>query len=400
MTVRLLYHAPLDVSLPLGHAVHVRHLVDALEARGYRVRLVTREPSFPLSWPWPSGGAVLIPSYAIPHFGFARTEGIACHILRKEYKEWRPDLFIVRQELLTTSPLLARSPMPMIVESNCHLAAMARIAGAPAWRVDVVRGMEGSLLSRASRIAAVSEELRRVLAAAYGVERIDVVPNGTWVPPLSTTEEIEEARASAGVGPRTFVAAFIGNLNRLQGIPLLIESVSRLDDSPFVLWIIGDGAEADALRNLAEKAAVASRSIGRIRFLGALPEEDAARYAQAAQVLLAPYTPETLTGYAGDPLKVLTAFASDRPLLTGAALEGLPPEIVSGACCRRLPPGEPLAWTEALQELMQAWEDAGSPLADWPWPRGEGGGRAYVRSARTWDHTARAWERVFARVLR
>jgi glycosyltransferase involved in cell wall biosynthesis len=385
---RILYFAPIDPSLPLGHAAHVRSLCDALEARGWEIRLLCRACSRPLGWAGPSAGISFVPSSRIPRLGFALSEWRAGRMLRRECERFRPDRILVRLETLSFAPLLRRWPAPLWVESNAFLPGMLRLSSAGPLRLRIATRIERSLLYRADGIGVVSGRLADLLIESYSIpsQRVHLVPNGASLPALVPLDEIPALRRALGVADGVFVAGVIGNLSRLQGLSELLSICVRLGSESFVLWMIGEGTEEKRLRR--ESARLGLRNV---RFVGSLSEGEAARHAQACQLLLAPYPARALRECGIDPLKVLHSMAADRPLMTNAPVplaEFRAPD----------PEGPGLeAWAAAISRRIAEWKRAGCPNAGWPWPAGEGPGRAQISCSRTWDHTARAWETAWSR---
>jgi colanic acid biosynthesis glycosyl transferase WcaI len=251
---------------------------------------------------------------------------------------------------------------------------------------------EGRLLRTADAVGVVTEALMRRHSVQHGVasDRLFVVPNGAWVPP-PLGDDVLALRHENGVAPRDFLVGFAGNFNAAQGLDLLLELLSRSDLPQLRCWVIGEAPER---REWEEQA---RRRGARVSFPGSLPEAEADRRLQACQLLLAPYRADDFSRIVGgmSSLKVLTALACDRPLLASDApgletLRGIDSVTLADA-------SDPQAWAAAIRQHVEAWESAGRPLRDWPWPEGRGPGRRCIEAGLTWDHTAAAWETVFAR---
>ncbi|QDT59168.1 Glycogen synthase [Stieleria bergensis] len=60
---------------------------------------------------------------------------------------------------------------------------------------------------------------------------------------------------------------YVGKFGRRKGIDVLVKALGRVQDHPFVLTVIGDGAELGSLKNLAQSLGIGEQ----IRWLGAQP---------------------------------------------------------------------------------------------------------------------------------
>jgi glycosyltransferase involved in cell wall biosynthesis len=392
--------APVDLSRAGGQAVHVRRICAAIEGRGHEVRLLVHRPGRECSWAGPDGGLVLAGGPVagqLPRLRHLASEWDLARAVRRESRRFRPHLVLVRQEAFTVAPWLAgvagrpRS-VPLVVESNSSLPAVAASAGVSPTRVARLATWEGRLLRAADAVGAVTPALVSGHAREHGVaaDRLFVVPNGAWIPPPLGSAAADLRRAH-GVGEAEFLVGFAGNLNAVQGLDLLLGVLAQPDFRGLRGWIIGDGPERRAWQ---ERAAALAAPVS---FLGSLPEEEAARRLQAAQLVVAPYRADDYTRIGGESssLKILTALSCDRPLLVSDAPGlGLLREIASVTLVTA---GDAPAWAEALRARMTEWERAGRPLRDWPAVEGQGPGRRFVEAGHTWNHAAAAWESAFTR---
>jgi glycosyltransferase involved in cell wall biosynthesis len=123
---------------------------------------------------------------------------------------------------------------------------------------------------------------------------------------------------------------YVGNLERYQGIDLLLESVALLEvGSPFRLLVIG-GAPADVKRY---RSAARKRGIDdRVRFLGPRPLDELPSHLAQADILISPRiqgenTPMKVYSYmqSGKAI-VATAIRSHTQVLTDATAELVAPK--------------------------------------------------------------------------
>ena len=395
--MRLLYLAGVDLSLPLGHATHVRRLTEALERRGHQVRVVARQAARPLPWPGPSGGLVFSRAWSLPKLRHLTAELSSARALRREIADFAPEILLVREETLTFAPLLLRRPVrpPLVVESNGPVPEIAAANGASPLRVRLLRILEGRVLRAGDTVGAVTARLAAFQARVHGLDasRVFVVPNGAWVPSL-IGNDADALRRARRVEDGEFLLAFAGNLNAMQGLEVLLQALARIQDPNIRFWIIGKAPGGRRLERLADSLGL----LPRVQFLGGMEEEMAVRHLQAAQAVVAPYRREAHEAVCGEGLKVLQGLAADRPLLV-SRLPGI--EFLEGnEALAWVEQDSPEAWAEAVVRLQREWIRAGCPRQGWPWREGEGPGRRFIERHRTWDRTAEAWEIVFAAARR
>lgn len=117
------------------------------------------------------------------------------------------------------------------------------------------------------------------------------------------TQRKAAVRQELGLAPNAAVMAFMGRLVPEKGTQLLLETFEHVRrDRPAALLIIGAGSEREAM-----EAYVAQQQLSDVHFLGPLPDEEAAPYLYAADVMLMP-------GYLG--LVINHAFAFGLPVVS------------------------------------------------------------------------------------
>lgn len=82
---------------------------------------------------------------------------------------------------------------------------------------------------------------------------------------------------------------FVGRLNAQKGIEMLLRALAVSSSKPF-LDVVGDGPDAERLKALAGELEIASR----IRWVGALPQQQLTEYYRAATALVVPSVNEGL----------------------------------------------------------------------------------------------------------
>jgi phosphatidylinositol alpha-mannosyltransferase len=383
MNLRIAAFSAVDMSLPQGHALHLRGLLDALAARGHDVTLVT---------PWPEGAipstrfrAEPVPILRWRVLGPWSFELLGGLRLAFRVHRLRAHAIYARQDLYSWAPAAVAGLLrkPLIVEVNASIPDEMALWGPPLARW-LARRSERLMLRRATAIVTLGAGLADTLAARTGVgrDRFHVVPIATHLP---APADPEGERARQAAPPGRFIVAFAGNLRPIQGIETLIDAVARVGLSDVELWIVGAGSIERSLRERA--------GTGAVRFFGGVAREEADRLLACAQLLVAPYLRDAYDRTAGDAIstKVLTYLACDRPVL----ISDMPyyrwiEEIGAGEC---FPSGDAAALAERIAGWRARWVDAGRPLRDWPWAR-PGPGRRFVERGRTWDAAAAEIEEI------
>lgn len=103
---------------------------------------------------------------------------------------------------------------------------------------------------KSSRLAAVSPHTARQLAQYFGRHDTVVVPNGvdtSLFSPASRQALRDSARQKLGYSPGEIVLLLVGNDWRNKGLPVLLETLSRLRHLPLYLCVVGNDAPADFL---------------------------------------------------------------------------------------------------------------------------------------------------------
>ncbi|MCA9707894.1 MAG: glycosyltransferase family 4 protein, partial [Myxococcales bacterium] len=285
----------------------------------------------------------------------------------------------------TTAPgsLLARRlgrPRRVFVAAHGRELLLRPAAVLPPPAQHLYDALRRSVLRRADGILAVSRYTAG-LARSLGVDpgRIHVVPNGVDasrfdLPDAAARAERFRRRHDLVDRPCfTTVARLMPHKGIDTGIRALPALRRQLPRATYV--IVGDGPDAERLRDLARTLGVADA----VRMLGRVSDDEVvdALLACDALALLSREAPPDVEGFG---LVLLEAGACGRPVL-GARSGGIPDAVDEGTSGLLVPPDDPAATAQALARLL------GDPaLAR---HLGEGG-RQRARGALGWDRAARA----------
>jgi glycosyltransferase involved in cell wall biosynthesis len=381
-----------------AHGPFVKHLSEALAARGHQVWVVVpfdpelrHDPATPLE--------IRSFRYVRPDrwhlLGYSRT-------LRRDVgmKPWAylqaPLYFAFAERAL--SRLVRRQGIELVhahwILPNGFVAArVSRATGVPfavtlhgsdvfmAERNPLFGAMARRALSGAAHVTSCSAELRERLLRLGGEEhaaKVHLVPNGTWpTPPW----EASGRHPAVPAGSRAVVA--VGRLVDKKGFGYLLEAAPRiLDRVPEARIVLGGGGPLEAsLRERARRLGIADRVV----FAGALSHPEALRLLGSAEVVVMPSVRDDRGNVDGLPVVVLEAMAAARPVVA-SAVSGMPLAIEDGVTGRLVPERDPGAIAEAVVDLLTDPDRA---------RRLGAAARRRVEEELNWDAVAAAHDRLY-----
>lgn len=207
-------------------------------------------------------------------------------------------------------------------------------------------------LPRYQGVLCVSQDLvDRSLAAGVSPDRCWLIPNAIDtleyrrdLSPPAAREKVDRAT------DRTVIGA-VGRLSREKGFDHLIRAVSPLIQKghDLEIWIIGEGEEAQALRELAQQEAIADR----VRFLGF--QTEVKPLFEAMDVFVLSSLREGL------PNVLLEAMSMEIPVVS-TRVAGIPSILTDGENGLLVEPESSLEITTALEHLL-THSESGRELA-------------------------------------
>ena len=136
------------------------------------------------------------------------------------------------------------------------------------WKYAVYRSFLKLFGKNVNTYIAVSQYVaRQLIQNGIPEDRIEVIYNSVDTEVFSFSESIARAlRKQFVISENTIVVGFVGRLNKVKGVDLLIRSISDLIKTfpKVVLLIVGDGPERQSLESLAKDLQIDDR----VRFLG------------------------------------------------------------------------------------------------------------------------------------
>lgn len=288
--MHILYISFDDLNRQGAWRVHTEAIVSRLSRRGHEVVLASpgRKPAWaPAHVPLPEGHGTKL-SRAHAYFC------ASADAIRDYVRSRRPDLLYVRGAHYTTSPLV--TDRPVVVEINGILEMEAPTC----FRAWLARRAMRQYARRAARFITVTPQLAQWLRERYGVERVDVVPNGADVQKFRP----HDLPGKGGV-------LFVGTFYPHHDVETIARAAAACRERPFVF--VGDGPT----RARAEAIAPHARFVGEVdhdRVPDFVAEADVCVY-----LLRSPYG----ASFGFSPIKLYEYMAGGRPVVVGSTQDDL-----------------------------------------------------------------------------
>lgn len=209
----------------------------------------------------------------------------------------------VEEAAHAAAPVARLLRLPLVVDVDSSIPAQMRESGF-ATRGPLVwaaRALEGHALRHSAAVVTVCTSLTEGVRAQAPRARIFQIEDPPLVAAPATPAEVGALRASLGLDERP-VVLYSGNLERYQGVLLLVDAAALVPEAQFVLM----GGEPEQIAALRARAGRGASCI----FAGKRPTEELPAFLGLAHVLVSP----RITG-ANTPFKVYTYLAAGRPLV-------------------------------------------------------------------------------------
>jgi len=206
--------------------------------------------------------------------------------------------------------------VPMVSTFHTLAQLKNRVAETAAEREQAVRfDIERRTMARSDRVVALTDVDRQQMLRHYGRQApIAVIPGGVDLELFSPKPQ-SVARSSLGLPQSTKVLLFVGRIQRLKGLEILVRAFAALGELDAQLLIVGgrpgtthETREITRLQHLAAKLGVG----GRTRFVGAVPHEELPTYYAAADVTVMPSSYESFGLVAVESLACGTPVVATR----------------------------------------------------------------------------------------
>lgn len=295
--LRRLGHEVIDVSL-IGDAEQAGAKGDEAKKPGLKRRF------------W-GAVAALTPSLAYEILELAYNR-IAARRLEKAIRKHRPDFIYERYALNTWAgvEVAQRFGIPILLEVNSPIADEKKKHG-KIFLHGLSKRLEGRILSRATRVLAVTGVLGRILVGeGADPAHLRVIPNG--VDPSrfrpGTSEDRRRTLERLGIDPAKVCVGFVGYFRPWHGIDRAIALLERQPDlrERAHLLLVGHGPAEEALRARVEEAGLEAH----VTWTGEASRDEVPEYVGAMDVVLQPQ----VTAYAS-PLKLFEYLALGKAVV-------------------------------------------------------------------------------------
>lgn len=211
----------------------------------------------------------------------------------------------------------------------------------PKYRIEA----EGEIAQAADRVICASEGECELLSQVYATpsSRISVVPCGVDTDQFRPGDR-EAARRRIGLESDEPVVLYVGRIERLKGIDVLVRAASQVESCYQLVILGGDAKDAERKRGLMKLA----RDLGvcqRIHFLDAVPHEELPLYYSAADICVVP------SYYESFGLVAVEAMACGVPVIA-SRVGGLKDTVQDGRTGYLVPWRCPEPFAEKLELLL------------------------------------------------
>jgi D-inositol-3-phosphate glycosyltransferase len=309
-----------------GMNVYVRELGRALAARGVTVDIFTRRQSTDVPDVVEySPGARVIHIDAGPHRHVDKYDVLdylpdfACGVQRfRALMGVSYDLIHSHYWLSGRLGLLFADHWGVPLVSTFHTLAQLknRVAESAAEREQTVRyEIERRTMAGSDRVVALTAIDRQQMLRHYETHSpIDVIPGGVDLDRFSPMPR-GQARATLGLAPNQNILLFVGRIQRLKGLEVLVRAFAKLGDLDARLLVVGgqpgtspESREIARLHHLVAKLGIADRT----GFVGAVAHEQLPLYYSAADVTVMPSSYESFGLVAVESLACGTPVVATR----------------------------------------------------------------------------------------
>ncbi len=339
-----------------GMNVYIRELSRELGARGYVIDVFTRRASDEAPEVQPFG-----PNARVIHVTAGPSATIEKAEIPGHLDEFEANLLaFVAREGASYDVVHSHYWMSGVVAS--HLAAKWGVPHAamfhtlgevknrarasehePAARIEAER----MIATTADRIVVASQHEKHLLTALYGArpEAISVVPCGVDLDLFAPMDK-EMARRRLGIPQTQRILLFVGRIEPLKGIDILISAAAQLhDDENFAVLIVGGDARAEAQVDELRRHAEALGIDHHITFVGSVAHDALPLYYNAADVCVVP------SYYESFGLVAVESMACGTPVVA-SRVGGLTSTVSDGETGYLVPWRCPEPFAERLELLL------------------------------------------------
>jgi glycosyltransferase involved in cell wall biosynthesis len=309
--MQVLVIAPQPFYQERGTPIATRMLVEALQAAGHQVDVLTYhvgdDPMLP--------GVRVFRAPAVPFvrevpIGFSLRK-VLCDLallwrLVTLTRRHRYDVLHAVEEAVFLSLLVRGLSCRVVYDMDSSLPEqLLGKYGALRPMDGVLRRLERLAIARSDLVLAVCEDLAARARGYATTTPVDVVEDVSLLADEAASGAVENLRRDLPDG--ALLALYVGNLERYQGVDVMLEALTKLESPALKFIAIGGTSESVA----AYRARAAALGLGSTAvFLGARPVRDLGAYLVQADLLVSP----RLSGH-NTPMKLYSYLAAGRAIL-------------------------------------------------------------------------------------
>lgn len=316
--MKILFLAPQPFFETRGTPINVRLMTTALAELGHDIDLLVYPHGQDIHIP----GVNIIRVAKIPGVGKApigpSKEKILYDMVMFVKALWlcmhnRYDMIHAVEEAVFIANLLSRMfRAPFVFDMDSHMTDQLRYSKFMKSGVilRLFEKMEISALKNSSAVITVCKHLTDVAARYVDKSRIHQIEDiPLQSPPPPDDASPSNLRAELKIPETAPVALYTGNLEKYQGIDLLMDSIPYvIKDTPETMFVIVGGNEKDIAKYRARAGELGVA--GNVVFAGQRPVEWMTVFMSMADILLSPRSEGTNT-----PLKIYTYLESGKPIV-------------------------------------------------------------------------------------
>ncbi|QDZ16432.1 glycosyltransferase [Humibacter ginsenosidimutans] len=213
----------------------------------------------------------------------------------------------------------------------------------------VLRRLKAAVVTRASEITVMNDEMRRmVIELGARPERVQVMPMGVDTSMIvRKTGESQPADSNPSLQQQVKLL-FVGRLVEKKGLAVLIEALEGLSEKTSEnvrLKVVGDGPLRGELARAAENLRVP------VDFVGQLGRAQLASAYQGADIVVTPSVPASSGDKDGLPVAMLEAMTMGLPVIA-SDVPGINEVVVDDVSGVLVPPGDVQRLSFAIERLV------------------------------------------------
>ncbi|MFC4715731.1 glycosyltransferase [Glutamicibacter bergerei] len=243
--------------------------------------------------------------------------------------------------------------------------------------------MEVEMRNRADHVVTLAKVMEdHIVDLGTQRDKVTVIPNAVDSTQFPVLDRDIDLIDDIGIPQDALVIGYISSIVEYEGIDILVRSFNERVHGELRnahLLIVGDGAELNPLKKLVQEL-----DTPRVHFTGRVPHASILRYYSLIDIFVVPRRPVEVCQLV-TPLKPFEAFSTGRAVIMSDV--GALREIAEqGGCARLFQAGDHLSLANELVTLSsdpKLRKELGRKAASW------------VRSERSWDRNAQAYERVY-----